>query len=69
MPLYYVNDSPQPTSGDHEVHRDGCYWLGLARSTTPLGDHPSCHGALDVASFHYRQVDGCAHCSPDCHSR
>ena len=39
MPHYYVNDTPQPESGDHGVHREGCYWLSIAKSTTPLGEH------------------------------
>lgn len=68
MPHYYVNDTPQRDSGDHEVHREGCYWLGLANNTTPLGDHPSCFEAVVAAGFHYHQVNGCAHCSPACHT-
>ena len=67
MANYYVNDSPQ-ASGDHEVHRQGCYWLSLITSKTYLGDHPSCHGAVVAASVHYPQVNGCAHCSPACHT-
>ena len=67
MANYYVNDSAQ-ASGDHEVHRQGCYWLGLIASKTYLGDHLSCHGAVVAASAHYHQVNGCAHCSPACHT-
>ena len=28
MALYYVNNTAQ-SNGDHEVHREGCYWLTL----------------------------------------
>ena len=68
MADYYVNDTPQVPSGDHEVHEDGCYWLALASSTTYLGDFPSCEPAVRKAKTIYPTADGCATCSPDCHS-
>ena len=45
MAHYYVNDNSQP-NGDHEVHEDGCYWLGLVTSKTYLGLFESCFGAV-----------------------
>ena len=68
MPKYYVNDNPQ-TSGEHEVHKEGCYWLGLAHSTTPLGTHSSCQSAIQKARIYYSNVDGCAYCSSECHTK
>ncbi|MYD93353.1 MAG: hypothetical protein F4Y02_06615 [Chloroflexi bacterium] len=67
MADYYVNDRAQD-NGDHEVHEDGCYWLGLAKSTTYLGNFSSCHGAVRKAKTIYRQSNGCKHCSLPCHT-
>ncbi len=41
MDNYYVNDNAQST-GEHEVHKDGCYWLSQVRSKTYLGSYGSC---------------------------
>lgn len=68
MPQYYVNDRPQDESGDHEVHKDGCYWLGLANSTTALGNHDQCGTAVVAAKRIYRDSNGCKICSPTCHT-
>ena len=67
MGSYYVNNSPQG-NGDHEVHKDGCYWLTLVKDWTYLGWFSSCHGAVAEARKHYSQVNGCYHCSPACHT-
>lgn len=68
MPQYYVNDNAQPT-GEHEVHKAGCSWLALARSTTALGVFSDCRGAVTKAREHYANADGCKHCCPACHTR
>jgi hypothetical protein len=65
---YYVNNTAQP-NGDHEVHKEGCYWLGLASSKTDLGYHGTCHTAVAAARAYHRQSNGCIHCSPVCHTR
>lgn len=67
MAEYYVNNTPQP-NGDHEVHMDGCYWLARAQSKQHLGNFVSCHGAVVAAKAIYRTANGCAHCSPSCHT-
>lgn len=67
MALYYVNNRAQVASGDHEVHQHGCYWLSLAESVTPLGDHLTCFSAVTAARQIYQTADGCVHCSPACH--
>ena len=68
MPYYYVNDTPQSDTGDHEVHESDCYWLSLASSKTALGYYPTCFGAVAKAKTIYPKADGCKHCSPACHS-
>ena len=67
MAYYYVNDTAQ-TNGDHEVHKSGCYWLGLVNSKTSLGDHLTCVSAVRKAKEVYATADGCKHCSPDYHT-
>jgi hypothetical protein len=69
MPDYYVNDRAQDNSGDHEVHKDGCMWLGMVHSKTYLGDFASCFGAVAKAKTIYYSSDGCKYCCPDCHTR
>lgn len=66
--FYHVNDNAQ-SSGDHEVHLQGCYWLGLATRTTALGYRSSCADAVRAARAKYRQCNGCATCSPECHTQ
>ncbi len=67
MASYYVNDNAQ-SNGDHEVHKEGCYWLSLVTSRTYLGLFDSCHGAVRKAKGTYPRANGCAHCSPTCHT-
>lgn len=65
---YFVNDNAQP-NGDHEVHVQGCYWLSLATRTTPLGYYWTCADAVRAARAKYRQCNGCAYCSAECHTQ
>ena len=68
MAAYYVNNRAQ-ANGDHEVHRDGCYWLSLVIDRTFLGNFYSCGPAVQTARRYYPYTaNGCAHCSPDCHT-
>ena len=67
MDNYYVNNNAQ-ANGDHEVHKEGCYWGSLASSTHHLGQFFSCHGAVAEAKLIYTKANGCAHCSPLCHT-
>ena len=66
MAAYYVNDTAQATSGDHEVHVSTCSWFPLT-SKTYLGDYPSCSGAVAKAKTSYSSSDGCAYCCAACH--
>lgn len=68
MPRYYVNDNAQPLSGDHEVHVEGCSWLGLVVSKTDLGIFNSCAEAVTAAKKKYSDCNGCKTCSPACHT-
>ena len=67
MADYYVNRNAQ-SNGDHEVHRAGCPWLPDDVNRIHLGAFTSCHPAVVAARKHYSQIDGCAHCSPACHT-
>ena len=67
MPQYCVNKQAQ-NNGDHEVHKEGCLWYPLAYNRINLGYFHSCHGAVVEARKYYIQVNGCAHCSPVCHT-
>ena len=68
MAKYYVNDRAQST-GEHEVHKEGCPFLPLVVSKTYLGEHSSCQLALIEAKKYYNNVDGCATCCRNCHTR
>lgn len=59
---YYVNDDPLVISGDHEVHRNTCLSLALARSKTYLGFYADCKDAIEKAKTIYAKVDRCAYC-------
>ena len=67
MDPYYVNRNAQP-NGDHEVHREGCYWMPAPENRIYLGQFYSCQQAVVAARRHYTQVNGCAHCSLACHT-
>ena len=67
MAAYYVNKNAQ-SNGDHEVHKSGCSWMPKVENRIYLGDFAGCHSAVQAARSHYSQVNGCAHCSPACHT-
>ena len=66
MDNYYVNNKAQPT-GEHEVHKEGCSCLPSDK--TYLGIYSNCQDAVKEAKKHYSNVDGCAFCTPDCHTK
>jgi hypothetical protein len=67
MASYYVNTNAQP-NGDHEVHSEGCYWMPSAGNRQHLGEFSSCWGAVAESRKYYARSNGCAHCSPSCHT-
>ena len=68
MPNYDVNKNAQ-ANGDHEVHRaDYCPTPAEERNRHHLGTFASCREAVREAKKVYRQSNGCAFCSPECHT-
>lgn len=65
---YYVNQNAQ-TTGEHEVHTATCSWLPNENNRIYLGDFPSCRPAVEKAKEFFDNVDGCKHCSVECHTR
>jgi hypothetical protein len=68
MPIYYVNKNAQST-GEHEVHEDGCSYLPEPENRQYLGVFSNCKDAVREAKNYYDNVDGCYFCSPKCHTR
>lgn len=65
---YYVNTNAQ-SNGDHEVHNSSCPYLPLVKNPKELGDFSNCQDAVKEAKKTYSTADGCATCSPSCHTR
>jgi hypothetical protein len=65
---YYVNKHAQ-SNGDHEVHNSSCRYLPLTENRKDLGDFSNCQDAVKEAKKTYATADGCATCSPSCHTR
>lgn len=66
MAKYYVNTAAQ-SSGDNEVHREDCRRFPSTHSY--LGEFASCVPAVAEARRRgWRNADGCALCSPACHT-
>ncbi|MEN9895496.1 MAG: hypothetical protein RIR97_1348 [Pseudomonadota bacterium] len=68
MANYYRNKNAQ-SNGDHEVHRENCSWLPTIQNRQLLGDFLSCQPAVQKAKLFDQHADGCAYCSPSCHTR
>ena len=68
MPNYCVNDNAQPT-GEHEVHDTAKYCPHRPTTCRNLGRHENCRDAVQAARAIYNNVDGCAFCTPECHTR
>lgn len=69
MDPYCVNRSEQ-TNGDHEVHNLAakCPFEPAPSNQIALGSHATCRSAVEAAKSYYRQSNGCAKCSPNCHT-
>ena len=71
MAEYCVNANAQPT-GEHEVHNlETCTPNNLPDPSNrhALGSFSNCRDAVRAAGRVYNNVDGCYHCSRDCHTR
>lgn len=67
MAYYYVNKNAQ-SSGDHEVHKSSCNYLPKEENRIYLGYYNNCEDAIEEAKKYYSQVNGCYHCSIECHT-
>ena len=65
---YYVNQNAQST-GEHEVHKEGCSHFPKEANARYLGAYSNCRDAINKAKELYSNVDGCAYCVPECHKR
>ena len=69
MASYYANPELD-SSGVHEVHRQGCFWLSLISSPVYLGQFEVCRPAVaEARRRRYVPADGCFFCSRECHTR
>lgn len=68
MSKYYVNENAQST-GEHEVHKDGCSYLALVQNKKYLGDFSNCRDAVKKAKDNNYNADGCYYCCNECHTR
>jgi hypothetical protein len=66
MAAYFVNRN-QGNGGDHEVHKSGCAWM--PQNAQYLGDYATCQQAVaEARRLGFSKANGCAHCSPACHT-
>jgi hypothetical protein len=68
MPNYYVNKKAQ-TTGEHEVHKEGCPTPPDSANRLNLGFFTHCRDAVNEGRKYYTNIDGCKNCSPECHTR
>ncbi|KAA3616833.1 MAG: hypothetical protein D8M58_17680 [Calditrichaeota bacterium] len=68
MSKYFVNKNAQST-GEHEIHKEGCSYLPDVQNRINLGDFSGCKAAMKKAKDYYTNVDGCYYCSIECHTR
>ena len=66
--IYYVNKNAQ-TTGEHEVHQSGCFWLPDIANRIYLGNFANAKDAVKAAKIYYGNVDGCYHCCKEAHTR
>lgn len=67
---YFVNVKGQygkSGSGEHEVHEQGCKFK--PDGAYDIGSFSTCYDAVHRARLSFSDVDGCEHCSPDCHTK
>ncbi|PQA27313.1 hypothetical protein C5O18_10090, partial [Amnimonas aquatica] len=64
---YYVNKNAQP-NGDHEVHKEGCFWMPNHMNLTYLGTFSSCREPVTAAKRIYPRANGCMYCARLCHT-
>jgi len=72
LSVYYLNLTVKYEDGieHYEVHRENCGWFDDIKRAEKLGNFPDCHGAIREAKRRHPswRIDGCKHCSPECHN-
>ncbi len=68
MARYYVNRNAQST-GEHEVHKEGCYRMPEPQNRRYLGYFSNAKEAVRVARIFFNNVDGCYYCASEAHKR
>lgn len=66
MISYYV--STTAANGEHALHRYGCPHTPPEDARINLGEFLWCRMALNDAAGRFPRVNGCAHCTPECHT-
>ena len=64
---YFVNRNARG-NGDHEVHKEDCYFLPNAGNYIDLGIHMNGKSAIVKAKVFYQQSNGCYYCADECHT-
>lgn len=68
MHNYYVNRNVQPT-GEHEVHKEGCYRMPELENQLYLGCFFNANDAVIEAKKYFYDVDGCYYCCEEAHNK
>ena len=71
MSRFIVNRNAQTNdNNEHEVHNItlGCNHLPDLENQVDLGEHQSCHGAVQAAKRTYPNSNGCYYCCNACHT-
>ena len=68
MAKYYVHTGTD-AQGNHEVHEESCTHLPKPENRIYLGTFNNCKDAVQEAKKYYANVDGCWHCSRECHNQ
>lgn len=68
MQAYYVNRNEQET-GEHEVHKYGCYRMPQLQNKIFLGYFLNAKDAVREAKRYYNNVDGCYYCCSEAHKK
>ena len=68
MERYYVNTNAQST-GEHEVHKDGCHKMPELQNRIYLGYFSDAKEAVSGARRYFSNVDGCYYCASEAHRK
>jgi hypothetical protein len=65
----YVLNLNQQSSGDYEVHKNGCTFFPIT-NYDELGQFSSCGSAVSAAKAKHpiKKINGCYYCANACHT-